>query len=146
MPMGVTDGNAAFQRMLNNPLELVRDCADPFVDDVIIASGDTSMSHNGLLEAHERDVTRVLGLLVRRKLRGSSDKVIIVVGEMVFAGHVVCNGQRKPIPVKVAAIEHCGSATTTRGTSGRMPSPGDGHALGQLGADQEGVQEGSCLE
>ena len=49
-------------------LEPVRDCADPFVDDVIIASGDPSMSYAELLEAHERDVTRVLDLLVRHKL------------------------------------------------------------------------------
>ena len=53
MPMGVTNGNAAFQRMLENLLEPVRDCADPFVDDVIIASGDPSMSYEELLEAHE---------------------------------------------------------------------------------------------
>ena len=99
MPMGVTNGNAAFQRMLENLLEPVRDCADPFVDDVIIASGDPSMSYEELLEAHERDVTRVLDLLVRHKLTGSSDKATI-------AGHVVRNGQRRPIPGKVAAIEH----------------------------------------
>ena len=30
MPMGVTNGNAAFQRMMENLLEPVRDCADPF--------------------------------------------------------------------------------------------------------------------
>ena len=106
MPMGVTNGNAAFQRMLENLLEPVRDCADPFVDDVIIASGDPSMSYEELLEAHERDVTRVLDLLVRHKLTGSSDKATIAVSEVVFAGHVVGNGQRKPIPGKVAAIEH----------------------------------------
>ena len=106
MPMGVTNGNAAFQRMLENLLEPVRDCADPFVDDVIIPSGDPSLSHEELLEAHERDVTRVLDLLVRHKLTGSSDKATIVVSEVVFAGHVVGNGQRKPIPGKVAAIEH----------------------------------------
>ena len=38
--MGVTNSNAAFQRMLENVLEPVRDSVDPFVDDVIIASGD----------------------------------------------------------------------------------------------------------
>ena len=106
MPLGVTNGNAAFQRMLENLLEPVRDCADPFVDDVIIASGDPSTSFEELLEAHERDVTRVLDLLVRHKLTGSSDKATIAVSEVVFAGHVVGNGQRKPIPGKVAAIEH----------------------------------------
>ena len=30
MPMGVTNGTAAFQRKLENLLEPVRDCADPF--------------------------------------------------------------------------------------------------------------------
>ena len=98
MPMGVTNGNAAFQGM--------RDCADPFVDNVITASGDPSMSYNELLEAHERDITRVLDLMVSLKLKGSSDKATIVVSEVVFAGHVVGNGQRKPIPGRVAAIEH----------------------------------------
>ena len=63
--MGVTNGNASFQRILENLLEPVRDCADPFVDDVIIASRGPSMSYDELLVAHERDVTRVLDLLVR---------------------------------------------------------------------------------
>ena len=106
MPMGVTNGNAAFQRMLENLLEPVLDCADPFVDDVIIAPGDPSMSYEKLLEAHERDITRVLDLLARHKLTGSSDKATIAVSEVVFASHVVGNGQRKPIPGKVAAIKH----------------------------------------
>ena len=64
------------------------------------------MSYEELLEAHERDLTRVLDLLVRHKLTGSSDKATIAVSEVVFAGHVVGNGQRKPIPGKVSAIEH----------------------------------------
>ena len=99
-PMGVTNGNAAFQTMLENLLEPVRDCADPLVDDVIIASGDPSMSYDELVEEHERELTRVLDLLVRHKLTGSSDKVTIAVSELG-------NGQRKPIPGKVATIEHC---------------------------------------
>ena len=103
--MGVTNGNAAFQRMLENMLEPVHDSVDPFVDDVIIASRDPSMSYEKLLEAHEREVTRVLDLLVRHKLTGKA-KATIGVSEVVFAGHVVGNGQRKPIPGKVAAIEH----------------------------------------
>ena len=82
--MGVTNGNAAFQRMLENLLEPVRDCADPFLDDVIIASGDPSMCYEELLEAHERDVTRVLDLLVRHKLTGTSDKATIAVSEVAL--------------------------------------------------------------
>ena len=102
MPMG----NAAFQSMLENLLEPERDCADPFADHVIIASGDPSTSYDELLEEHGRDVTRVLVLLVRHKLTRSSDNATIAVSEAVFAGHVFGNGQRKPIPRKVAAIEH----------------------------------------
>ena len=107
MPMGVTNGDASFQRMLENLLEPVRDCEDPFLDDVIIASGDASMSYYELLDAHERDLTRMLDLLVRHKLTGNSDKATVAVSDAVFAGHVVGNGQRKPIPGKVAAGEHC---------------------------------------
>ena len=162
MPMGVTDGNAAFQRMLEHLLEPVRDCADPFVDDVIIASGDPSMSYEELLEAHARDVTRVLDLLVRHKLTGSSDKSTIAVSEVVSAGHVVGNGQRKPIPGKVAAIENWEKPKTVselRAYLGfrqlllgvyqdvcRVCSPHDDHAQGQPRGDQEGVQVGSGLE
>ena len=104
--MGVTNGNAAFRGMLENLLEPVPDCAEPFVDDVMIASGDPSMSYVELFEAHERDITRLLDLLLRHKRTGSSDKATVVVREVVFARQVVGNGQRKPIPGKVAAIEH----------------------------------------
>ena len=83
----------------------MRGCADPFVDDVIIASRDPSMSYDVLLEAHEREVTRVLHLLVRHKVTARSYKATIAVRKVVSAGHVVGNGQRKPIPGKVAAIE-----------------------------------------
>ena len=113
--MGVTNGNAAFKRMLENLLELVRDCADPLVDDMIIASGDPSMSHDELLEAHERDVTRVPDLLVRHKLTGSSDKATTAVSEVVFAGHIAGNGQRKPIAGREAAIEHLEKPKTVPG-------------------------------
>ena len=107
MPMGVTNGNAAFQRMLESLLEPVRDCADPFVEDVIIASGDPSMTCDEVLEAHERDITRVLYLLFRHKVTGSSDKATIAASEVVLAGHVDGNWQRKSIPGMLAAIEHC---------------------------------------
>ena len=45
-------------------------------------------------------------LLVGHKLTGSSDKATIAVSEVVFADQVVGNGQQKPIPGKVGAMEH----------------------------------------
>ena len=76
------------------------------------ASGDPSMSYDELLEAHARDVTRVPDLLVWHKLTSSFDKAVIAVSEVVFAGHLVGNGQPKPIPPIVAAIEHWEKAKT----------------------------------
>ena len=106
IPMGMFNGNAAFERMLENLLEPVRDCVGPFVDDVVIATGHPSISYEDLLEAHARNVTSAPDLLVRHKLTGSSYKATIAVSEVVFTGHVIANGQRKPIPGKVAGIEH----------------------------------------
>ena len=44
VPMGAKNGNAAFQRMMEDLLGPVRDCADPFVDDIIIGSGTENMT------------------------------------------------------------------------------------------------------
>ena len=106
MSMGVTNCNAAFQWMLENLVDRVCDCADPFVDNVIIASGERSMSYDELMQAHERDVGRAPDLLVRHKLTGSRDKATVAGSEVVFAGHVVGSGHRKPIPEKVPATEN----------------------------------------
>ena len=48
----------------------------------------------------------MLNLLVRHKLTGSSDKASIAVSEVVLADHVIGNRQRKPIPGRVAAMDH----------------------------------------
>ena len=55
VPMGAKNGNAAFQRMMED-LQPVRDCAAPFVDDIIIASGNEDMTDDELIEAHEKDL------------------------------------------------------------------------------------------
>ena len=52
VPMGAKNGNAAFQRMMEDLLGPVRDCADPFVDDIIIGSGTEDMTEDELIEAH----------------------------------------------------------------------------------------------
>ena len=53
VPMGAKNGNAAFQSMMKDLLQPVRDCADPFVDDIIIGSGTKDMTDDELIEAHE---------------------------------------------------------------------------------------------
>ena len=59
-----------------------------------------------LRKLSEGDASFKMALDLEEVDTGSSDKAGIAVSEVVFAGHVVGNGQRKPIPGKVAAIEH----------------------------------------
>ena len=143
-------------------LDPVRDCADPFINDVFIVSGEPSMSYEELLRAHEGDVTRVLDLLFRHKLRGSSDKGTIAVSKVVFVGGVVGKRQQKAIAGDVVAIEHCEKPKTPselRAYLGfcsyysgyikmyaQYAAPMTAMLKGQPGRDREGVQEGSRLE
>ena len=60
VPMGAKNGNATFQCMIEDLLGPVRDCADPFVDDIIIGSGTEDLTEDELIEAHEKDLRWVL--------------------------------------------------------------------------------------
>ena len=54
VPMGAKNDNAAFQRMMEDLLGPIRDCADLFVHDIIIGSGTEDMTEDELIEAHEK--------------------------------------------------------------------------------------------
>ena len=83
-----------------------RDCADPFLDDIIIGSGREDMSEDELIEAHEKDLRQVLDVLHRHHMFCKPTKASLFVKEVQFAGHVVGHGQRRPIPGKLAAWNH----------------------------------------
>ena len=68
VPMGAENGNAAFQHMMEDLLGPVRDCADLFVDDIIIGSGTEDMTEDELIEAHEKDLRRVLSELDKHNM------------------------------------------------------------------------------
>ena len=68
VPMGAKNGNAAFQRMMEDLLGPVRNCANPFVDEIIIGSGTADMTENELIEAHEKDLRRVLSKLDKHNM------------------------------------------------------------------------------
>ena len=106
MPMGAKNGNAAFQRMMEDLLGPVRDCADPFVDDIIIGSGTEDMTEEELIEAHEKDLCRVLSELDKHNMVCKPTKALLFVKEVEFAGHLVGHGQRRPMPGKLASLHH----------------------------------------
>ena len=104
LPMGAKNGNAAFQRMMEDLLSPVRDCADPFVDDIIIGSGTEDMTEDELIEAHEKDLRRVLSELDKHNMVCKPTKASLFLKEVEFAGHVVGHGQRRPMPGKLASL------------------------------------------
>ena len=106
VPMGAKNGNAAFQRMMEDLLGPVWDCADPFVDDIIIGSGTENMTEDELIDAHEKDLRRVLSELDKHNMVCKPTKASLFVKEVVFAGHVVGHGQRRPMPGKLASLHH----------------------------------------
>ena len=110
--MGAKNGNAAFQRMMEDLLGPVRDCADPFVDDIIIRSGTEDMTEDELIQAREKDLRRVLSQLDKHNMVCKPTKASLFVREVEFAGHVVGHGQRRPMLGKLALC-----------TTGRSPRP-----------------------
>ena len=68
VPMGAKNGNAAFQRMMEDIPGPVQDCAASFVDDIIIRSGTEDMTEDDLIEAHEKDLRRVLSELDKHNM------------------------------------------------------------------------------
>ena len=52
VPMGAKNGNAVFERMMEDLLGPVRDCAGPCADDIIIGSGTEDMTEDELIAAH----------------------------------------------------------------------------------------------
>ena len=104
MPMGTKNGNAAFQRMMEDLLGPVRDCADPFVNDIIIGSGTEDMTEDELNEAHEKDLRRVLSELDKHNMECKPTKASLFVKEVELAGHVVGHGQRRPMPGRLACL------------------------------------------
>ena len=102
--VGPKNGNAAFQRMMEDLLGPVRDCADPFVDDIIIGSGTEDITEDELIEAHEKDLRRVLSELDKNNMVCKPTKASLFVKEVGFPGHVVGHGQRRPMPGKLASL------------------------------------------
>jgi len=102
LPMGVRNGNALFQRMMDNILK-DEPSADVFVDDVIISSGGSTVDE--ALKNHYNDVRRVLTIFREQKLVCDSEKAQMFVQEVEYCGHILGQGRRRPAPGKMTALE-----------------------------------------
>ena len=94
--MGAKNRNAAFLGMIEDLLQHVRDCANPFVDDIIIGSGSEDMTDDELIEAHEKDLRPVLGILERHSMVCKHRKASLFVRQAVFARFGMGNAEPGP--------------------------------------------------
>ena len=86
MPMGIKNGPAIFQRVMDHVLQGL-DCADVYIDDIIIgSSGETKEE---LLANHDRDMRAVLDRLRKEELVASVSKTNFFVHLVEFCGHVL---------------------------------------------------------
>ena len=102
MPMGIKNGPAIFQRVMDHVLQGL-DCADVYIDDIII--GSSGATEEELLANHDRDVRAVLDRLRKEELVASVSKTDFFVRSVEFCGHVLENGTRRPAPGKMLALE-----------------------------------------
>jgi hypothetical protein len=101
--MGLTNAPQQFQQMIDDRLAPVRDIATPYIDDILI--GTTVGEGEDLLEAHDRDLRRVLEVLKIEVLVADGKKAQLFVKEVEFCGQILGNGTRRPAPGKLRAIE-----------------------------------------
>ena len=97
--MGLKNAAIQFQMMMDDRLQSVRDVADTYIDDIII--GTRVEEGEDLLEAHEKDIRRVLEVLKKEQLVVDIGKCKFFEPEIEFCGHIMRNGTRRPAPGKI---------------------------------------------
>ena len=100
--MGLKNGNAMFQRMMEWVLQDLEN-ADPYVDDIII--GSSGVSWEEVITNHERDVRAVLSTLRKNELIVDPRKAHMFMKEVEFCGHILREGRRSPAPGKLLSIQ-----------------------------------------
>ncbi|KAK7887257.1 hypothetical protein WMY93_026878 [Mugilogobius chulae] len=98
MPFGLTNAPAVFQALVN---DVLRDFLNHFVfvylDDILIFSSSP--------EEHVVHVRQVLQRLLENKLFVKEEKCEFHVQSVSFLGYIIGNGQVKPDPSKIRAVE-----------------------------------------
>ena len=108
--MGLMNASQQFQQMIDDILTPVKDIATGYVDDILV--GTTAAEGENLLEAHARDLDRVLSLLQQHFLVVDPIKAKLFVEEVEFCGQILGHGNRRPAPGKLMAIEKWEVPTT----------------------------------
>ena len=111
MPMGIKNGPAIFQRVMEHVLRGL-DCADECIDEIII--GSSGPTTHELFASHDGDGRAALDRLRREELAASVSRTVFLVRSLEFCGHVLDNGTPRPAPKKMLALEHWTKADNVR--------------------------------
>ena len=79
--------------MMDDRLQTVRDVASPYIDDILV--GTWVDPGEDLLEAHDRDVRKVLELLIRDEFIVGKWKLFVK--EVEFCGHILGGFANPPL-------------------------------------------------
>ena len=108
--MGLMNASQQFQQMLDDILTPVHDIATGYIDDILV--GTSVDPGEDLLDAHARDLHRVLDILQIQRLVVDPQKAHLFVEEVDFCGQILGHGTRRPSPGKLMAIEKWEVPTT----------------------------------
>ena len=106
MPFGLSGASATFQRMMDGLLRGLESFTSAYIDDIIIFSETW--------EDHIKHVREVLERLRKGKLKAKMKKCRFGMRECHFLGHVVGNGNLRPEPEKIRAVEQFPKPTTKK--------------------------------
>ena len=102
VPMGIINGNAIYQRVMEWELDKF-DFADSYVDDVIVGSKRETWEE--AVQNHIRDLTQVLDKFEEDKLVVNGSKAHMFMDKVEWCGHVLSQGTRSPAPKKSLSIQ-----------------------------------------
>jgi len=112
MPFGLKNAPKVFQRMMNNILEpMLRKTAMVYIDDVI--------TYSETHEEYSEHVRQFFGLIKESRMTLNPKKIQPMRKSIEVLGHIVSQGQIKPIPDSIRAIE-------------ALRNPGNVHEVRQL--------------
>ena len=98
MPFGLNGAPATFQRMMDSAIRGLERHTAVYLDDIIIFSETW--------DEHVEHIKAVLTRLCERNLTAKPVKCKFGMQECAYLGHIVGNGQVKPDPEKVRAVEN----------------------------------------
>jgi len=105
MPFGMRNASATFQRMMNTILWEVDGC-DVYIDDVVIVSDNW--------KDHVQRIRMMFDKLLKANLSINLAKCEFGKATLIFLGHVVGQGQVKPVHAKIESIVNFPTPTNKR--------------------------------